>query len=323
MDDKLNDLPCGFFTLTNAGVITEANRTLLNLLQYESGDMLHHHIEAFLTVANKIFFHTYFYPYIQLHGHVNEIYLTLKKKDGHEVPVLLNGVLRERDDQVYIECVLIEMRKRIEYEKDIVNAAKKLEELNKEKDAAHEALKALHKELEKKQEELTDLNRTLELQALTDGLTGVSNRRAFQECLDAAFAAFARSRNPFAMVLLDIDYFKRINDTYGHPVGDEILRRLTQELQAQIRSIDVLARYGGEEFAIILPGANRESAVIAAERFRKSIEEADWGEYRVTISLGAATVSEEDTAESLIAKADQALYASKSGGRNRVTHSED
>ncbi|QJD84840.1 sensor domain-containing diguanylate cyclase [Cohnella herbarum] len=323
MNDQLNYAPCGFVTLSNTGIITDVNQTLLDLLQYERIELVNRHIETIMTVANKIFFHTYFYPYIQLHGFVNEIYLTLKNKNDLEVPVLLNGARKERDGESYIDCVLIEMRKRIEYERDMLSARNKLEVLNIAKDEALETLKTLHAELGKKQEELIELNRRLESQASTDGLTGARNRRFFQESLAGSLSTFHRLHIPFSLLLLDIDYFKRINDTYGHPVGDEILIKLAKTLQAESREIDIVARYGGEEFAIILPGVDRDNATLIAERCRLTVEQADWGEYGITVSVGAATVTEEDTDETLVVRADQALYASKSRGRNRVTHSDD
>ncbi|WP_256761691.1 sensor domain-containing diguanylate cyclase [Cohnella sp. WQ 127256] len=323
MDDQLNFAPCGFFTLSNTGVITEVNHSLLNLLQYERSELVNQHIETIMTVPNKIFFHTYFYPFIQLNGYVNEIYLTFRNKNDQGVPVLLNGVRKERGGEQFIDCVLIEMRKRIEYEREMLNSKRKLEELNQEKDLAHETLKALHTELELKQAELIQLNQQLETQASTDGLTGARNRRFFQESLAASIALFNRISIPFSLMLLDIDFFKRINDTYGHPVGDEILIRLAQTMQEQSREIDIVARYGGEEFAIILPDVNRDNALQVAERYRRTIEQAEWGEYKITISIGIATVTSEDTAETLLVKTDQALYVSKSRGRNRVTHSDD
>ncbi|WP_338131054.1 GGDEF domain-containing protein [Cohnella rhizosphaerae] len=115
---------------------------------------------------------------------------------------------------------------------------------------------------------------------------------------------------------------KKINDTYGHPVGDLVLASLAALLRAESGPNDIAARYGGEEFVVLMPGADRAAVVEAAERYRAAVEAASWEGLRITISVGAATVSPGDTDETLVNRADQALYASKSGGRNRVTHAE-
>jgi len=319
MDERLNDAPCGYMTLSNSGTIEEINRMLLDLLGYAREEALGRHVESILSVANKIFFHTYFYPMLQLNGRVDEFYLALKKRSGEDLPVLMNAARRTRNGESYIDCAIIQMSKRIEHEKDMIVAAKKLEELNRAKDEAHEALKALHEELGRKQEELIGINRRLEDQASTDGLTGARNRRFFQESLAASLAAYGRTGIPFSLMLLDIDYFKKINDTYGHPYGDEVLKRLAALLRGLSRETDVVARYGGEEFAVILAGAGAREAAVAGERYREAVEREDMGPARVTISVGVAEAAEPDDAEALISRADRALYRSKGDGRNRVT----
>ncbi|WP_424768390.1 diguanylate cyclase [Paenibacillus sp. sgz302251] len=324
MDDQLNYAPCGFLTLSNAGIITEVNQTLRNMLHYERNELLECHIESLMSVANKMFFHTYFYPFIQLYGHVNEMIISLKTRRGEDLPVLLNGIRKERNGETFIDCVIVEMRKRIKYEKEIIQMKRNLEELYKEKHAANEQLKALHQQYEMKQAELIKLNGQLETLALTDELTGLNNRRYFQESLVANIALYNRVQLPFSILLLDIDHFKRINDTYGHPVGDKILQKLAKLIKFESREVDIVARYGGEEFVIILPNTNQSGAVQAAERCRKTIEKASWDdEYFITVSIGVATISHGDNDHTLLVKADRALYASKSSGRNCVTHSSD
>ncbi|RYG20885.1 diguanylate cyclase [bacterium] len=157
--------------------------------------------------------------------------------------------------------------------------------------------------------------------ASRDVLTGLSNRRSFLNELDGAIAAYQTTGKPFSLVLVDIDNFKSYNDSFGHPAGDEVLRRFARILRSTARSSEQPARYGGEEFAIVLHGTNEESGTLAANRFRKAVEEGDWIERDVTCSLGVATIGVNGkTAKEMIAAADAALYASKLHGRNRTTH---
>jgi two-component system, cell cycle response regulator len=157
--------------------------------------------------------------------------------------------------------------------------------------------------------------------ASKDVLTGLSNRRSFLSDLDSAVAAYHTTGKPFSLVMLDIDNFKSYNDTFGHPAGDEVLRRFARILRSTARSTEQPARYGGEEFAIVLHGTNEESGMLAAHRFRRAVEEGDWVERDVTCSLGVATIGVNgETAKDVVAAADAALYASKLHGRNRSTH---
>ncbi|SFE77266.1 PAS domain S-box-containing protein/diguanylate cyclase (GGDEF) domain-containing protein [Paenibacillus catalpae] len=320
MDILLNEAPCGYFSITDKGLIQSVNQTLLRMLGYDREELLERHIESTMSVANKMFFHTYFYPYIQLYGQVNEMYLSFRTKDGKDLPVLLNGIRRDRDGKAVIECVALEMRKRIEHEKDIMKTKQQLEALCQETNEANHRLELLHAQYEKKQQKLLDLNEKLETLASTDPLTGLRNRRYFQEQLQKYMELFEQSGEIFSLCIIDIDRFKAINDTYGHPVGDLVLTRLAQLLQEQSYGDTVVARFGGEEFVILLPGLNQEQVLAAAERYRSATETTPLGDLRITISIGAATCSPEDTELSLLQQADQALYISKHNGRNRVTH---
>ncbi|MFC3798837.1 diguanylate cyclase [Cohnella sp. GCM10012308] len=323
MDAQLNHAPCGYFSITAEGLLLRsANQTLLDMLGYESRELADRHVESVLSVANRLFFHTYFYPYIQLYGLVKEMYLALRTKDGRDIPVLMNGVRQERGGELFIDCVALEMNKRIEHEKDIMRTKTQLEALYQAKQEANVRLELLHAEYETKQQELLRLNAQLEALATTDPLTGLRNRRFFKESLAALQEAYTQSGQPFSLLILDIDHFKKINDTYGHPVGDLVLASLAALLRSESGPADIAARYGGEEFVVLMPGADRASVIDASERYRAGVEAASWEGLRITISVGAATISPGDTDETLVNRADQALYASKSGGRNRVTHAE-
>ncbi len=168
----------------------------------------------------------------------------------------------------------------------------------------------------------------LEEQATTDGLTGLVNHRTFQERFSAMLGRADRHKFPVSLILTDIDHFKKVNDTHGHPVGDEVLRRVASILGASARKIDIVARYGGEEFAIVLEATDRAGARQLAERIRADVAKQQFksakGNFEVTLSLGVASYPEDATAkEVVIARADESLYAAKHGGRNRTVCAAD
>ncbi|CAM4402355.1 sensor domain-containing diguanylate cyclase [Paenibacillus xylanexedens] len=320
MDIQLDLAPCGYFSISDSGVVQSINQTMLTMLGYERDELIGQHIESTMSVSNKVFFHTYFYPYIQLYGHVDEMYFTFRTRDQKAVPVLLNGVRQTRNGESVVDCVVVVMRKRIEHEKDILHTKTKLQELYQATQEANKELERLHEEYKIKEQALIKVNDQLETLASTDLLTGLKNRRFFQEKMLESLMMFQEKQRYFSLLVVDIDHFKSINDTYGHPIGDLVLGNLAGLLQTVSRSTDVVARYGGEEFVVILPDCEEEQAIGIAERYRSQVASADWGEYNITVSIGAATVVEEDTEKSLFQRADNALYASKTGGRNRVTH---
>ncbi|WP_340018064.1 sensor domain-containing diguanylate cyclase [Paenibacillus sp. FSL H3-0457] len=320
MDIQLDLAPCGYFSISDSGVVQSINQTMLTMLGYERDELIGQHIESTMSVSNKVFFHTYFYPYIQLYGHVDEMYFTFRTRDQQAVPVLLNGVRQTRNGESVVDCVVVVMRKRIEHEKDILHTKTKLQELYQATQEANKELERLHEEYKIKEQALIKVNDQLETLASTDLLTGLKNRRFFQEKMLESLMMFQEKQRYFSLLVVDIDHFKSINDTYGHPIGDLVLGNLAGLLQTVSRSTDVVARYGGEEFVVILPDCEGEQAIGIAERYRSQVASADWGEYNITVSIGAATVVEEDTEKTLFQRADNALYASKTGGRNRVTH---
>ncbi|MGC8927373.1 MAG: diguanylate cyclase [Myxococcota bacterium] len=159
--------------------------------------------------------------------------------------------------------------------------------------------------------------------ATTDGLTGLYNHRVFQEKLDEVIARANRSQLPFSLALTDIDFFKKINDTYGHPTGDKVLKGLSALLKKMARETDIVARYGGEEFAIIMEGTDEVGAYTFSERIRKEVEKLSFDglekSFGITISMGIATFFlDAKEKKGLIGCADQALYYSKKNGRNQV-----
>jgi diguanylate cyclase (GGDEF)-like protein len=160
-------------------------------------------------------------------------------------------------------------------------------------------------------------------QATTDGLTGLANRRSFDEELALEWRRAHRIGDSLALVLLDLDNFKQVNDTYGHPAGDAVLRAIGELLATGVRQIDLAARYGGEEFVVLVPESDLDGAAQLAKRLRAAlgkvkVELADGTKLKVTASFGVAASGELETAEELVAAADEALYDAKRAGKDRV-----
>jgi diguanylate cyclase (GGDEF)-like protein len=190
----------------------------------------------------------------------------------------------------------------------------KLEEKIKEEE---NRLREYAKELKNKNKLLLELSNK-------DELTGVYNHRYFVNKLKEEFNRATRYNLPLTCVMIDIDDFKNINDLYGHPTGDKVLKKLGELLKDSIRDVDIVARYGGEEFVLILPLTDSENGIRMAERCRNSIENNDFGVgnrvIKITISLGVATYYNDNMENEniLIGKADKALYVAKRKGKNRV-----
>lgn len=184
--------------------------------------------------------------------------------------------------------------------------------LYEEAQAARQTVEATNHELQKALIELEHL-------ATTDKLTGAFNRRKFDEIIHGEIKRALRFHASLSLVIIDIDHFKIINDTYGHIAGDQVLTQLVRLVAGNIRSFDTLTRWGGEEFLVLSPGNTLEQAVEMAERLRRIVELADFPEVgKITISLGVSTYQPGDTVDQLIRRADRALYFAKHNGRNCV-----
>jgi two-component system cell cycle response regulator len=161
--------------------------------------------------------------------------------------------------------------------------------------------------------------------AITDQLTGLHNRRYMERHLSNLIGNAGKTGRPLAFLIMDIDYFKSVNDTHGHDIGDEVLREFSARIGANVRGLDLACRYGGEEFVVVMPDTDISFAYMVAERLRRSVETTpfeisrDPRKLNITISIGiASSEGEKDTAEALLHRADQALYRAKRDGRNRV-----
>jgi diguanylate cyclase len=200
----------------------------------------------------------------------------------------------------------------------LVQATKEVERVNK----------ALEARLSASKLEITELQGVLETvrsESLTDPLTSLANRKYFDDALAKTLAAAQSKREPLSLMLMDIDHFKKFNDSYGHLTGDQVLRLVAIAVKQNVKGQDISARYGGEEFAVILPDTTLRSAITVADQIRRAVMNKELmkrstGEHlgRVTMSIGVAALGQGDSAQALIERADVCLYAAKRAGRNRV-----
>src|SRR5688572_4151016 len=185
-------------------------------------------------------------------------------------------------------------------------------------------LRASRKELADANERLQGKNDELERLSVTDGLTGLSNHRALMQRLGEEGQRSLRNSRPFVVIMADVDHFKQYNDTFGHPQGDEVLKKVASILKDCTRNVDCVARYGGEEFAALLPETDMSGAMEVAERMRARVEAAEFPGRRVTLSIGVAEFPKHaPTPKDVIAVADSALYVAKRGGRNQVAQASE
>lgn len=320
MNEQLNYAPCSYLLLAENGRILDANFMLLQLLEFEMSELKGKSIQSLLTVPSQTFYQLFVLPIVEMEESVEEVYISLKSKTGREVPVIMNAIKQLNDGGITISCAMIAIKKRREYEKVLLAAKKEAEERNIAKKKAIQELNGLRKELENKQQELIGMNTMLQELAMTDELTGLHNRRCYSEKMVECISQFNKTGNPFSLLIIDIDHFKKVNDTFGHLIGDQVLKTISQMIQEKIGGEDVAARIGGEEFAVILGEANQREALEVAEGLREYVAGSLWTIPTVTISIGVATATMDVTEQSIQARADEALYASKEKGRNMVTH---
>lgn len=183
--------------------------------------------------------------------------------------------------------------------------------------------KGLQDELREKNRQLEELLLKVETLAMTDQLTGLFNRRHFGAVFEKEFNRTIRYKHPMSCLMIDIDHFKRINDGYGHNVGDGVLREMSNLMASCIRQVDTVARWGGEEFIVLLPETTEESALQVVSRLLTTVSTNKFSSLpnQVTVSIGLASMpnSHIETSEAMIAEADRALYRAKAAGRNRVS----
>jgi len=315
------EAPCGLISIDSSGCIMEVNNRYLTWMGYSKEEVIGKHFETFLTKINQMFIHTYFFPTIQLQGSVEEVYINLMNSAGESVPVLMNARQYMKNDASVIDCMFIKMKQRINYEMELRSLQKTTEKAYKDREEAFAQLEKVHAEIKRKQVEVLNVNDELLKLSNTDKLTAIANRRHFQEELARHVERYHNEGIVFSVLIVDVDHFKKVNDTYGHLIGDSVLIQLASVLTQEVRPTDFVARLGGEEFVIILPETDAEKALELAVQLKNTVEVIKWQTIdRLTVSVGVSTFSAADTEVTLIHCADQALYRAKANGRNCAIH---
>lgn len=321
---RLDLIPCGFFSLDRDWKITNINTTLLEILGYQAGELEGRPIGTLLPPASRVFMDMFFFPMVEMHNRADEIYVSFISRERIEIPMLLNGVRREGEEEGQTECIVMPMLKRVSYENEIMLAKRAADQATLEKAKLVAELQEALVNLEQSRKELLVLNEKLNGLATTDELTGLFNRRIFNDFIEYHVPLAKRIDSPLSLLMIDLDHFKTINDRFGHLAGDVCLKAVGDLLKTNFREIDLPARYGGEEFVVVLPNTDKAGALTIAERLRSEIAALPCNGFSITVSIGVSTMTAEIISPNLlIAAADRSLYRAKQNGRNCVFHFDD
>lgn len=305
MHDLYDNAPCGYHSLDDQGLVTRINQTELDWLGYQREEVLNKPFVDLLTPDSKITFLAFFDDFAQ----------GRRTGECDQAPLQLDAA-----KPASLDNLVLEMQRQDGSTFYISNSATVLKDQQGHFAAARTSVFDISERIE--------LEKKLELLANSDGLTGISNRRHFYERGELELKRTQRYALPLALLMLDADHFKKVNDNYGHDVGDLVLKALANKVSENLRETDVFGRIGGEEFALVLTNTDQAAALEVAERLREQLAEVrvplsdpKFAQQNVsfTVSLGLVMYSHQhESLDDLLKKADLALYQAKEQGRNRV-----
>jgi diguanylate cyclase (GGDEF)-like protein/PAS domain S-box-containing protein len=318
--------PMGILYISPRGTILECNDYVATLTGYTREEISGSPFTTFVPEAQAEVLKEDFRRLFTEDIEIKSKECVLRNMEGNDITIEYHAQLISRKGHAVKALMIftdITYKKALEMELLEKNAA--MERTLWDMAEVKDALEARAGELNKATDDLMQLNEKLNLLSITDGLTEIYNHRHFQDRLTEEVERLHRQKTgDLSLLMLDIDDFKKINDTYGHQCGDMVLKQLAGLLKSSVRIIDILARYGGEEFAVILPNTNTEQAVIVAERVWKSIRStpftlAERTTVKITVSIGVGTITGSGGEKTdLLRKADSALYAAKAKWKDRV-----
>ena len=285
----LNDIPCGCLITTRDQKLKFVNRYFERSYLWQAEQLLGADIAVVFSPASQIFSESYIVPQVYKEGICQEIQLTVVTKDGVRKPVVANITIHADDCLIWM----------------FMEAEKK---------------DKLFLELEFAQETLQQQKIALEQLARTDALTGILNRRSFDEEVNRIFNQSMQLKQAVSVLVIDIDFFKNLNDSHGHQLGDQALTQLGNILTSTIRTSDIVARYGGDEFVCVLSNTTLSVAVTTSERIHDAVRKSNMKRCKFTVSIGVACRAADECTdfEAVMRNADQALYTAKETGRNKT-----
>ncbi|MDP5131064.1 MAG: sensor domain-containing diguanylate cyclase [Paraglaciecola sp.] len=289
-DFDYNRFPAGLLITDKNKHIVFANDYFSDELDWQDGSLIGKKLETLLTKSSMIFYESYVVPLLVVEKRFQEIQLSVLTASGERVPVLVNTrVIQQQSGFVYWS---------------FFSASNRI---------------TLYQELIETRKDLYAQTETLKKLAITDELTGLFNRRELQTRANHNIARSKRFVSPLALLIIDVDHFKKVNDKLGHDKGDLVLVELSKTLTSLSRELDTVARFGGEEFAILAPDTSTEQAFIFSQRIHEIISTKVMAEQVITVSIGIATLddTQNKTFHELFVAADTALYQAKNAGRNQ------
>lgn len=282
-----DNFPCGALVTDSSRVITYVNSYFTTELLWEPSQLIGKNTDVIFTQSSRIFFQSYLIPTLLHESICEEMQLIIFNAKGVRIPITVN-VRIDDDGSIYWS---------------FFNASKR---------------DKLYEELIKTREALEEQADKLKLLASTDELTNLLNRREMKYRSTSLLELAARSHQPVGLLMLDIDFFKKVNDTFGHLEGDRVLKKLGALLNGFARKTDLVSRFGGEEFLIMLPDTNQKDTLLFCERLHEKISQIRVGDNALTVSIGVSIGDGVMSFTDLFTQADNAVYKAKALGRNRT-----
>jgi diguanylate cyclase (GGDEF)-like protein len=281
----LNNVPNGVFITNASKEIVYCNDYFTTELAWQPDALIGKRADIIFTLASKVFYQTYLIPTLLHENICEEMQLTMINGKGVRIPITVNV---KSDNAGFIYWSFFNASKRDKLYEELIQARETLEQQAEQ----------------------------LKLLASTDELTGLLNRREMKYRSTLAIELAVRAHYSVALIQLDIDHFKKVNDVYGHPEGDRVLKELGIRLKEFARKTDLVSRFGGEEFLILLPDTNKQDAMLFCQRLHELIGEVKAGDYYIKASIGLTISTSKSIFKTLYTEVDSALYKAKESGRN-------